>query len=237
MLKSFFHIIVIGIIVLLCSTTNLYGQLISQESANESTDTPVQFAGDIQISIGKSMTYTGAGLILVSYLHRYSMPNDPQDRVSPLIGLASAIVGIPFWLNGNYREKHPQGVQYVGNPRGFSFQASLAGISPHMIGADISAGYHFNPYWYLGVGTGLHRWADQENFKLLYYLEGRATLSNERTSPYIGARAGLHYTGMDFGIRIRNKYKDSGKGDWWIGGFIDYTRSDAHSGIKVGYSF
>lgn len=237
MSKSVIHSILVGILALFCSITNLYGQFIPQETTNESADTPVQFAGDIYISIGKTMTYTGVGLILVSYIHRYTLPNNSQDQVSSLIGLASAIVGAPLWLTGIHREKYPQGVQYSGNPKGLSFRADLIGISPSVIGADIAAGYHFNPYWYLGIGAGLHQWPGQEKFRFLYYLEGRATLSNKRISPYIGARASLHYAGMDFGVRIRNKYKDAGKGDWWIGGFIDYTPADAHSGLKVGYSF
>lgn len=257
---------------LLISSTDVWGQFIVKEQAtqehtetmdsfvgNSTEETPIAFAGNPMMTIGKTMTATAimAGLThgSITFLSMISsyQPTSLQkysDKALSITEISSFLIGLPLWIIGKATEKHPKGEQYLGNPKGFGLRVDMAANVTPLIGIDCIAGYHLNPYLFVGGGIG-SRFV--EGLAIPAFVDIRATYSPKRVAPYIGLKGGFAYYenwvgttskpfdsffSLNLGIRIRHKHNDNSRGDWWFGCVTESSPTRGiNNGLQVSYSF
>lgn len=220
------------------------------------------YASNEMLDAGKALTSLGIGMFLVgecgtlnyisqtfgdSYvLGRRTAMN--MCALTPVAGALLSLVGVPLWIVGYNQVDQKEGYQYLGKSKGFGMRVDLTGSIAPIVGVDVVAGYHFNPYLFLGAGVG-QRFVD--GYMAPVFVDARVTLSNKRVAPCFGFDVGgAYYTknsaykpfdlfgGFNFGVRIRHKSNDRSKGDWWIVSSAEATyRMLMNIGLRVGYSF
>lgn len=270
-MKYLFVLTFCCIVSWLCAPCNVWGQFAVQVQPTPETIqtldfesdplelSQTQFAGNNLMTIGKTMTVTAtmAGLShsIISFFSLLSgyQPTPAQKYSSIAIGITevtSLLVGIPLWIIGKTSEKHPEGEQYLGNPKGFGLRVDLAAAVTPIMGVDCIAGYHLNPYLFVGGGIG-SRFV--EGLVVPAFVDIRATYSPKRVAPYIGLKGGISYCGdcigeryepfdsffsLNLGVRIRHKNNDKSRGDWWCGCVIESSPTTGiNNGLQVSYSF
>lgn len=175
-----------------------------------------------------------------------------------LLSEVMLLVGIPVWIAGLARQRDCE--ECLGESKGYGFRVDLTGGYAPMVGADVVAGYHFGPNLFLGVGLG-QRFVQAYMFPI--YVDARFTFSQKRIAPYLGLDMGStsykvtnkslvndsvcefprdFFMGISFGTRIRSRFNDRSRGDWWIGAsselvFYAAAPTCINTGLRVGFSF
>lgn len=88
------------------------------------------------------------------------------------------------------------------------------------IGAQISVGYQFSPYWFVGIGSGINYMDNENGFVVPLFAQVRLNLFNKKCTPFVDYKIGglVATSGMQLGEETNVS-----------GGF--------YNAISVGYSF
>lgn len=258
------------IVALLCAPNNIWGQFavpVQPESktiqtldfeSNQQEQSQTQFAGNSLMTIGQTLTSIGImSMISNGPLSLFLMFGDNISRQQKtrmerflLTDFGALLAGIPIWIIGTRLEKHPDGRQYLGDPKGFGLRVDLAANVSPVLGVDCIAGYHFGPYVFAGGGVGFRT---IDGLAIPVFTDLRVTCSPKRVAPFIGLKAGLSYYdeqtaqknpyfdaffSLSLGTRIRHRHNDCSRGDWWFASVTEYSPiCGINSGLQISYSF
>lgn len=141
----------------------------------------------------------------------------------------AGVVSIPFLIAGKVmraREGSEQ-IVYDGDYRGVKtiFETGLG--APYVINVDAVHGYYLTNNLFLGVGAGFECldsqvvYFDEMRPSFNLYGNARIALGNKRVSPYFSGSFGYNvsyrepYTGLEFGVRIRQLKRENSP--LWVG--------------------
>lgn len=108
-----------------------------------------------------------------------------------------------------------------------------------------SHGYLFSPYFYAGVGIGVHYYFDSEECTLPIFAHVRSNLLNNRNSPYIDFRIGYTptetaqglYMAPSVGYKIGSFNVSLGYVMQKVSIYDDWSENCGGFSIKVGFEF
>lgn len=258
------------IIVLSCAPNNIWGQFavpVQQESktiqtlefeSNQHEQQQTQFAGNTLMTIGQTLTSIGImsmisnGPLTPFIMIGGKISRQQKTRMETILltDFGALLTGIPIWIIGTRLEKHPDGRQYLGDPKGFGLRVDLAANVSPVLGVDCIAGYHFGPYVFAGGGVGFRT---IDGLAIPVFTDLRVTCSPKRVAPFFGLKAGLSYYdeqtaqknpyfdaffSLSLGTRIRHRHNDCSRGDWWFASVTEYSPiCGLNSGLQISYSF
>ena len=127
------------IVALLCAPNNIWGQFavpVQPESktiqtldfeSNQQEQSQTQFAGNSLMTIGQTLTSIGImsmvsnGPLSLFLMFGGNISRQQRTRMGTILwtDFGALLAGIPIWIIGTRLEKHPDGRQYLGDPKGF----------------------------------------------------------------------------------------------------------------------
>ena len=141
----------------------------------------------------------------------------------------AGVVSVPFLIAGKAISKNEgsEPLVFDDDYRGFKTIIETGLGAPYVINIDAVHGYYLTNNLFLGVGAGFDCWDSQvvyfDGMKPSFNLYGNAriALGNKRISPYFSGSFGYNfsyresYTGLEFGIRIRQLKRNNSP--LWVG--------------------
>ena len=243
--------IVTAIVILLCGTSILQGQV--------ADSTAWQGQGSAWYSTGKAIMISGAataaagGAIMLAAVAASRKSSVPEEGFHEnmggaiiyifslcgvLTGASFILAGIPVTIAGNSMMKCDvpwQDARY--DTRGLGVILEGGYFLPDILQARASVGYHFNSHIFLGGGVAPGIWLDASTRS---GYTSRSML-NRLISPYLGLSAGAEmtelspYLSAELGTRIRtNRHSTS---SFWSAIEGEVAGGYMRLGIKMGYSF
>ncbi len=145
----------------------------------------------------------------------------------------------------------------VTNTIGVGAMSNIGG--EYRLEFNVIGGYQFNPYFYTGVGVGLHIWIAEGCVGVPIFADFRGNFLNRKATPYIDFRiggdvtnvggfymsptAGCHFriknnTGIDFGLGYTMQIAET---IYWFfnsySGFSTFYENDNYGGLSIRLAF
>lgn len=258
-MKRIYILIVSVLLLSMVSSHTTYAQYVTEDTQLA----PTNFSYDVGQSLvyfGGGVAVFGAGVLAAQYVYDVTHPSPAEDAgtpVLPIVGYAGlvtggilAVIGAQFWYKGAQRLGERVGLQYIGDPTGYSTRFSMSGGLAHPISMNLVRGYHFNHHLFFGVGAGLQCFNKPS---MPVYLNFEYSALKRRITPYISAKLGgnflfsdsserdqmvVGYGGVEIGTRIRHRTKNAGHGAWSLAMFYESSEFlGGNVGVSLGYAF